>query len=139
PWLGPATEEADTYSGPRALPGQVLFYMNSKEGENWVPRGTPGALSRVFIPARLSDNPYLTEDSTYAQQLMGLDPVLYAQLGEGNWLIRPAAGLYFKREWFETVEAVPSGARFVRYWDLAGTEEQEQGKKKNDPDWTVGV
>ena len=53
----------------------------------------------------------------------------------GNWKIRPAAGLYFKREWCAVVDAVPADLDIVRYWDLAATEKTEF----NDPDWTVGI
>jgi predicted phage terminase large subunit-like protein len=53
----------------------------------------------------------------------------------GNWKIRPAAGLYFKREWCAIVDGVPADLDVVRYWDLAATEKTEL----NDPDWTVGI
>jgi hypothetical protein len=52
-----------------------------------------------------------------------------------NWKIRPAAGLYFKREWCTVVDEVPANLDIVRYWDLAATEKTEF----NDPDWTVGI
>lgn len=133
PWLGPPEEEADTYDGPRAEPGRVLHYVNEAEGERWVSRGTLRALSRVFIPAKLADNPHI--DSGYADRLMGLDAVTRARLKDGNWLIRPARGLYFKRGWLRFVDVVPAGARRFRYWDLAATEEGGG----EDPDWTVGV
>ncbi len=55
---------------------------------------------------------------------------------DGNWLVKPAAGLYFKRGWITLVEASPVIARRVRYWDFAGT---KHGKRSRDPDWTVGV
>jgi predicted phage terminase large subunit-like protein len=57
------------------------------------------------------------------------------RLLDGNWKIRPAAGLYFKREWCAVVDQVPANLEVVRYWDLAATEKTEL----NDPDWTVGV
>src|SRR6201993_150931 len=53
----------------------------------------------------------------------------------GNWKIRPAAGLYFKREWCTVVDQAPADLDIVRYWDLAATEKTEF----NDPDWTVGI
>ena len=53
----------------------------------------------------------------------------------GNWKIRPAAGLYFKREWCTVVDEVAADLDVVRYWDLAATEKTEF----NDPDWTVGI
>ena len=134
PWLG-----GDEWIGPRAEPGETLYYRNTTEGEEWVPKGTEGALSRVFIPAKLGDNPSL--DPGYPEQLMGLDAVTRAQLMDGDWNVRPAAGLYFKDTWWKLVDAVPTGARRIRYWDLAATEEADPrtGKPKNDPDWTVGT
>jgi predicted phage terminase large subunit-like protein len=45
----------------------------------------------------------------------------------------------FKRDWWRVIdrEAVPlHGMRWVRYWDLAGTEPTGSTK---DPDWTVGA
>jgi hypothetical protein len=33
----------------------------------------------------------------------------------GNWKIRPAAGLYFKREWCAIVDEVPPDLDVVRY------------------------
>jgi predicted phage terminase large subunit-like protein len=53
----------------------------------------------------------------------------------GNWKIRPAAGLYFKRQWCAVVDEVPADLDVVRYWDLAATEKTEL----NDPDWTIGI
>jgi predicted phage terminase large subunit-like protein len=55
---------------------------------------------------------------------------------KGNWLIRPAAGLYFKREYFSIVDAAPAKVVWrVRFWDRAATPKL-QG---NDPDATAGV
>ena len=45
-------------------------------------------------------------------------------------------GGYFSPHMFEIVDAAPVGTRWVRYWDLAGTEET---KKSSDPDYTVGA
>lgn len=50
--------------GPKA--GQPLFYCR-------------------FIPAKLSDNPYLTADDDYETNLLSLPEVLRKQLLEGNW------------------------------------------------------
>jgi predicted phage terminase large subunit-like protein len=57
------------------------------------------------------------------------------RLLSGNWKIRPAAGLYFRREWCAVVDQAPADLDIVRYWDLAATEKTEL----NDPDWTVGI
>lgn len=48
-------------------------------------------LTRKFIPARLTDNPYLSEDGVYEQMLMSLPPVQRKQLLEGNWDINEGA------------------------------------------------
>jgi len=92
--------------------------------------------SLTFIPARLDDNPKLVEaDPGYRANLMALPTVERERLLNGNWKIRPAAGLYFQRAWCETIDAAPANLKTVRYWDLAATRRTAD----NDPDWTVGV
>lgn len=124
---------------PPAVAGQVLFFLKKpgSEDEEVVPPGTPLALSRCFIPAKLSDNPALGDE--YKAQLLDLDPVRRAQLLAGDWLIRPEAGAYFQRGWFSFVPVRPAGddvILWVRRWDLAATKPTDQNP---DPDWTVGV
>jgi len=128
----------DPESPIKAAPGQTLYFLKgSDEVERVVPKGTHLAKSRCFIPAKLEDNPSLFTDGQYESNLQDLDPVRRAQLRQGDWLVKPAKGLYFKRAWFEFVDAseVPKDSWRVRYWDRAATE-AEKGK---DPDWTVGV
>ena len=48
-------------------------------------------LSRKFIPARLTDNPYLAVDGRYEQMLKALPAVQRKQLLEGNWDITEGA------------------------------------------------
>lgn len=90
---------------------------------------------RVFIPARLEDNHHL-DTADYEESLAELDPVTRRQLRHGDWTVR-ASGNFFKRERFILVDEPPPllGARIIRFWDLAATEDAP-GK---DPDWTVGV
>ena len=88
---------------------------------------------RLFLPARLDDNPHLDKES-YVQSLMELDPVTRRQILEGDWSARQG-GSKFRREWFEVVEAAPAQCRMVRAWDMAATEP----KRGNDPDWTAGL
>ena len=52
--------------------------------------GTDG-LTRKFIPAKLTDNPYLAEDGMYEQMLKSLPPVQRKQLLEGNWDVNEGA------------------------------------------------
>lgn len=93
--------------------------------------------SLTFIAGKLTDNPELMKaDPGYLANLKSLPMVEQARLLGGNWKIRPAAGLHFKREWVTIVDAVPANLEIVRYWDLAAT---EHIPGKNDPDWTAGV
>lgn len=93
--------------------------------------------SVTFIPAKLDDNPALTsKDATYRGRLMALDRVERARLLEGNWKIKPTAGEFFRREWFEIVDEAPQDLLAVRFWDFAGS---RPTTKNRDPDWTVGL
>lgn len=105
------------------------------EGHDWVKRRfiTERTKDRVFLPAKLADNPYLDTDE-YVKGLALLDPVTRAQLLDGDWSAR-ASGGYFRRDWVDFVDAPPNDARPVRGWDLAAT----KSKKGADPDWTVGA
>ena len=92
--------------------------------------------SVTFIAAKLSDNQALVKaDPSYAANLKAQNAVQRARLLDGNWKIRPAAGLYFRREWVRVIDAAPAGLTWIRFWDLAATEKTDD----NDPDWTVGV
>lgn len=88
---------------------------------------------RIFIPAKLDDNPFLDREE-YIKSLGELDQTTLAQLLNGDWSAR-TAGTKFRREWFEVVDAVPADLRKVRRWDMAATE----ATKGKDPDWTVGA
>jgi predicted phage terminase large subunit-like protein len=96
----------------------------------------PRPISVTFIPAKVTDNPALLQvNPEYLTWLLSLPLLERERLLNGNWKIRPAAGLYFKREWCTIVEQAPADLDIVRYWDLAATEKTEF----NDPDWTVGI
>jgi len=95
---------------------------------------------RIFIPARLEDNPHLDQES-YEEALAELDPITRLRLREGNWEVREEGSL-FRRDWFSTVQdhTLPEYMRKVRYWDLAATEEpNKQSGRGKDPDYTVGL
>src|SRR5215831_7894192 len=96
----------------------------------------PRPISVTFIPATVFDNPILLRaNPDYYAWLLSLPTLERERLLGGNWKIRPAAGMYFKREWCAVVSEVPADLDLVRYWDLAATEKTEL----NDPDWTVGI
>lgn len=112
-------------------------------GHEWVKKRfiTGNANNRLFIPARMEENPYLDTDS-YDESLAQLDPVTRRQMRHGDWNVRPEGGM-FKHAWFteRMVDAadVPKLTNVIRYWDLAATKAQntQRGKAK-DPDWAVG-
>jgi predicted phage terminase large subunit-like protein len=112
-------------------PGELL------ERHPTIPKESP--LSVTFIPAKLSDNPILEENNPrYRAFLQALDAVERARLAGGNWNIRPAGGLYFRREWFEVVDPLPASTIVHRWraWDRAATKPHSGNP---DPDWTRGV
>lgn len=96
---------------------------------------------RVYVPARLEDNPYLDQRS-YEESLVELGSVMYRQLRFGDWSVKQE-GTAFKRAWFSRVTSgdVPGDVGRVRRWDLAATEtpKGKAARKANDPDWTVGL
>lgn len=97
------------------------------------------AAGRVFIPARLADNPSLDQD-TYMASLMQLDPVTRARLLAGDWEARTPGG-FFRREWLlpryllNDLPVDDPVVATVRYWDFAAT----PPNGANDPDYTVGA
>lgn len=104
-------------------------------GHEWVKRRfiiegrTEG---RLFIPARLDDNPHI-DRAAYIKSMDNLDPVTRKQLLDGDWTARQS-GSMFRREWFQIVDVSPARNK-VRFWDLAAS---EPTKKRKDPDWTCG-
>lgn len=124
--LGDAIHWADT---PDGLSQHTMI---NAEGES-VPIPPK---SVTFIPAKLTDNAALmAADPSYMASLMALPTVERERLMGGNWKIRPAAGMYFQREWVEVVDAAPADIQWVRGWDLASTPKTEA----NDPDSTSGT
>lgn len=65
--------------------GEVLTYPKGHEKE-----GQP-LFRRRFIPARLSDNPYLAEGGQYETSLLGLPEDQRKKLLEGDWTIMEGA------------------------------------------------
>lgn len=68
---------------------------------------TEGGLRRQFIPARLEDNPTLTEnDPGYEQRLEGLgSPALVRAMRQGDWDI--VEGGFFDDLWRTNIHAIP--------------------------------
>lgn len=94
--------------------------------------------SFTFIASKLTDNKILMEnDPGYLGNLMAQGRVEQERLLNGNWKIKPAAGLYFKRQQVEIVPAIPHNViAWVRAWDLAAT---VPSTLNPNPDATAGV
>ncbi|MCL1988119.1 MAG: phage terminase large subunit [Firmicutes bacterium] len=98
--------------------------------------------SFTFVASKLEDNQILMQtDPGYYANLMNLPTVEREQLLHGNWNIRAAAGLYFKRSQVGNIlQVIPSDVvEWVRGWDLAASTGEESastasvliGKRKN--------
>lgn len=94
--------------------------------------------SVTFIASKLTDNKVLmTTDPSYMANLKAMTQVDKERLLEGNWKIRPSAGMYFKATDFEFVDVAPCKiVAYARSWDLAAT---EPSPSNNSPDATAGV
>ena len=93
--------------------------------------------SVTFIASRLQDNKVLMEsDPGYIANLNALLEVERERLLNGNWKIKPAAGMFFKRSQVTLLEELPKDViTWARGWDLAATSEDENG----DPAYTASV
>lgn len=93
--------------------------------------------SFTFIASSIEDNKKLLEaDPGYMANLRALTEVDMERLLKGNWKIKAAAGKFFKRTQVELITEIPNDiVMWCRAWDLAATDEDEDG----DPDYTAGV
>lgn len=94
--------------------------------------------SVTFIASTLNDNKVLLEkDPSYRANLENLPLVERERLLYGNWKIKPAAGMFFKRVQIgKILDALPEDiVFFVRAWDLAATDVDEN----EDAAFTAGV
>lgn len=72
-----------------AEPGELRWFKSDADGKDVeTTKDDPEGLSRTFIPAKLSDNPYLPEE--YRKQLNSLPEPWRSQLRDGKW----TSGLY---------------------------------------------
>ncbi len=122
---------------------EVLHWANTRE-ELWerfnlttkTERDKPKSVT--FIAASVYDNKLLLEkDPGYLANLEAMALVERERLLHGNWKIKAAAGLFFKRAQLgKRLDAVPTDVvRWVRCWDLAASEKTQKG----DPAYTAGV
>lgn len=102
--------------------------------DRFVEPATPSQ-GRVFIPARLEDNPSMDRRS-YRRSLSHLGATTQRRIEHGDWDAEDE-GEVFQRHWFEIVSDYPRDRRmeWCRFWDLAAT----AAARGKDPDWTVGA
>lgn len=94
--------------------------------------------SVTFIMSKLSDNKELLKvNPGYLANLKALSVIDRERLLYGNWKIKSAAGLFFKRTQLGNIlEVLPNDViQWVRCWDLAATAEDENGEAA----FTAGV
>ena len=93
--------------------------------------------SVTFIASSVYDNKELLKvNPQYLGNLKAMAEVERERFLKGNWKIKPAAGLYFRRGQVKVIEEVPNDIQFaVRAWDFASVEKTAT----NDPDFTSGV
>ncbi len=93
--------------------------------------------SVTFIASTLQDNKILMKnDPGYLANLQALALVERERLLYGNWKIKAASGLMFKRTKANILELLPVDVvSWARGWDLAATSEDEKGE----PAYTAGV
>lgn len=144
-WLLPSFLDwyigADGYAIPERS-GVVRHFAMSNDAPQWGKREDLKAqynvnpISFCFIRSSVHDNKILTERSPdYIDKLNALSRVDRERQLHGNWRIKEASGLFFKRSWAQIVHEVPRGLRIIRAWDLAATEKTPT----NNPDFTASV
>lgn len=103
-----------------------------KYGQEQMPK------SFTFIPSNIYDNKILMEkDPNYLSNLHAQSKVDKERLLYGNWNAEESKGDLFQKEWFDIIDAIPSGWRsVVRFWDRAST---YPSSKNPNPDWTRGL
>lgn len=122
---------------------EILYWANTKQ-ELWkqfdlkTPEEKAEPRSVTFIMSKLEDNQELLKvNPGYMANLKAMSVIERERLLHGNWKIKAAAGLFFKRSQVgDYLNFVPDDViEWVRCWDLAATEKTENG----DPAFTSGV
>ena len=120
--------------------GGVIKWANSKKEIATLYGVSPqDAKSVTFISASIYDNKILlAADPGYLANLKAQSEVEQERLLHGNWKIKPAAGLYFKRSQVNKIPSIPMDqvVSWVRHFDLAATEPTPENPS---PDATASV
>ncbi len=124
---------------------EIISWFDNKEEAVWFAKengleeeeANVAPKSVTFIASTLQDNQELMKaNPTYLANLLALPEVEKERLLRGNWKIKPAAGLYYKRTQVNMLENLPTNViLWARGWDLAATSEDEKGE----PAYTASV
>lgn len=96
-------------------------------------------ISATFIRSLVQDNQVLMRNNPeYVSGLKAQDEITREIKLFGNFKIRAIKGSMFNRAWFPMVEWTPINATRLRYWDLAGSDEDFISGTE-DPDYTCGL
>lgn len=100
--------------------GEILTYPDNHPDPD--KRGKP-LFKRKFIPARLSDNPYLYNDGSYERSLLGLPEDQRRKLLDGDWSVMEGAAFGEFNPKFHVCEPfdIPSDWRRFRSADYGYT------------------
>ena len=107
-----------------AVPGTPFNARDMETGQELLyppnhPKAGQPLFQRRFIPAKLSDNPYLTHDTAYEASLLSLPKHLREQLLYGNWDIMDGAAFPEFNQHDHVVEPfiIPAGWKRFRSCD----------------------
>jgi len=140
-WIGPDGYAIDERSGViryfTRLNDKIIWSDTREELMDIIPDlKAVDVNSFTFIPSKLRDNPALTKkDPSYEGKLKAQDQVTRKRLLDGNWNIRPSAGMYFQREWMNVIPIFPPDITWCRAWDFAATIKTDG----NDPDQSANI
>lgn len=95
-------------------------------------------ISFTFIRSMAEHNLIgLKNNPEYLKGLKNQDPITVEIKLKGNFKVSAAKGTKFNRAWFEVANDSPYNGRIVRFWDLAGIDEDVAQEKGTDPDYVA--
>lgn len=118
--------------------GEIVWGDSPEELKEKYGVGEADVKSLTFISSNIYDNAILLEkDPGYLSNLKALTLVDRQRLLDGNWNVRPQAGMIFKRSQVEVIDSIPNDViSWCRAWDLGATVVSVDSPS---PDATAGV
>lgn len=118
--------------------GEIIWGDSVKELQTKYNASIADIKSLTFISSNVYDNKILMQkDPSYIANLKALTLVDRQRLLNGNWNIKPQAGLIFRRSQVTMIDKLPNDIKhWCRAWDLGATEVSSENLS---PDATAGV